>query len=61
MHAVGFVGSFQANSKKSHLQAVKIIFKYLQGTQDFGLWYLKNADLTLHAYTNADWAGSVDD
>jgi hypothetical protein len=40
---------------------VKRIFKYLQGTQDFGLWYPRNDDLTLHAYTDADWAGSVDD
>ena len=40
---------------------MKRIFKYLQGTQDFGLWYPKNADLTLHAYTDADWAGNVDD
>eukprot|EP00253_Pinus_taeda_P034945 PITA_34945 len=61
MHAVGIVGIFQANPKESHLQAVKRIFKYLQGTQDFGLWYPRDAYLTLHAYTNADWVGSVDD
>ena len=61
MHAVGIVGRFQANPKESHLQAVKRIFKYLQGTQDFGLWYPRDADLTLHSYTDADWVGSVDD
>jgi len=32
MHVVGIVGRFQANPKESHLQAVKRIFKYLQGT-----------------------------
>jgi len=61
MHAVGTVGRFQANPKETHLQAVKIIFKYLQGTQNYGLWYPRDTDLTLHAYTDADWAGSVDD
>eukprot|EP00253_Pinus_taeda_P007913 PITA_07913 len=61
MHAVGIVGRFQANPKESHLQAVKGIFKYLQGTQNFGLWYPRDTDLTLHAYTDADWVGSVDD
>eukprot|EP00253_Pinus_taeda_P001666 PITA_01666 len=61
MHAFGIVGCFQANPKESHLQAVKRIFKYLQGTQYFGLWYPKDADLTLHAYTDADWDGNVDD
>jgi len=61
MHAIRIVGRFQANLKESHLQEVKRIFKYLQGTQDFGLWYPKGIDLTLHAYTNADWDGNVDD
>jgi len=61
MHAVGIVGRFQANPKEAHLQAVKRIFKYLQGTQNYGLWYPRDIYLTFHAYTNADWAGSVDD
>eukprot|EP00253_Pinus_taeda_P014154 PITA_14154 len=51
----------QANPKETHLQAVKRIFKYLQGTQNYGLWYPRDTDLTLHAYTDVDWAGSVDD
>jgi len=59
MHAVGIVGIFQANPKESHLQEVKRIFKYLQGTQDFGLWYPKDTNLTLHEYTDADWAGKI--
>ena len=54
MHAVGIVGSFQANPKESHLEAVKITFKYLLGTQDFILCNPKNVDITLHAYIDAD-------
>eukprot|EP00253_Pinus_taeda_P016515 PITA_16515 len=61
LHAVGIVGRFQANPKETHLQAVKTIFKYLQGTQNYGLWYLRDTDLTLHAYTDVDLAGSADD
>ena len=61
MHAVGIVGGFQANPKESHLHAIKITLKYLQGNQDFGLWYPKNVDLTLHAYKDVDWARNVDD
>jgi hypothetical protein len=41
--------------------AVKRIFKYLKGTYKFGLWYSKGKDLSLIAYTNADWAGCIDD
>lgn len=49
MHVVGILGRFQENPKESRLQAVKRIFKYLKGSQDFGLWYHKDTYLTLHA------------
>eukprot|EP00253_Pinus_taeda_P031842 PITA_31842 len=61
MHAVRMVGRFQGNPKETHLQAIKRIFKYLQGTKNYRLWYPRDADLTLHAYIDADWAGSVDE
>jgi hypothetical protein len=61
MQAVGQVGRFQADPKESHLQAVKRIFRYLKGTTDLGLWYPKGHELTLIAYTDADWAGDIDD
>jgi len=60
MHAVGIVGMFQANPKETHLQVVNRIFKYLQGTQNYGLWYPRDTDLS-HAYTDVDWAESLDD
>jgi len=61
MHAVGIFGRFQANPKETHLQVVKRILKYLQGTQNYVLWYPRDTDLTPHAYTDADWAGCVDE
>ena len=33
----------------------------MKGTLDFGLWYPIVKDFTLIAYTDADWAGSMDD
>jgi hypothetical protein len=41
MQVVGQVAQFQETPKESHVLAVKMIFKYLKGTKDFGLWYLK--------------------
>ena len=38
-----------------------MILKYLKGTMEYGLWYPKEQDLTLKAFTDADWEGSVDD
>eukprot|EP00253_Pinus_taeda_P014501 PITA_14501 len=37
------------------------ILRYLKGTLDFGLRYPKSSTLTLITYTDANWAGSVDD
>jgi hypothetical protein len=61
MQAVGQVARFQAEPKKSHVLAVKRIFKYLKGTKEFGLWYPKGKYLSLIAYIDADWEGCIDD
>jgi hypothetical protein len=61
MQAVGQVARFQAAPKESHVLAVKRIFRYLKGTEEFGLWYPKGKYLSLIAYTDADWAGCIDD
>ena len=52
---------FQVAPKESHVLAVKRIFIYLKGTYKFGLSYPKGKDLSLIAYTDADWAGCIDD
>jgi hypothetical protein len=61
MQVVGQVSRFQATPKASHVLAVRRIFIYLKGTKEFGLWYPKGKDLSLIAYTDADWPGCVDD
>jgi hypothetical protein len=61
MHAVGQVARFQAAPKESHVLAVKRIFRYLKGIEEFGLWYPKGKDLSLIAYTDVDWEGCIDD
>jgi hypothetical protein len=61
MQAVGQVARFEAAPKESHGLEVKRIFRYLKGTKEFGLWYPKGKDLSLIAYTDADWAGCIDD
>ena len=36
-------------------------FQYVDGTLDYGLWYTKDSNACLASYSDADWAGSVDD
>ena len=52
---------YQATPKESHLIAVKRIIRYINGTFKYGLWYSKDSNDCLAGYSDADWAGSVDD
>ncbi|PKA48634.1 putative mitochondrial protein [Apostasia shenzhenica] len=47
---------FQSNPKKSHLVAVKRIFRYLVGTHSLGLWYPKGTTPNLIGFSDADFA-----
>jgi hypothetical protein len=61
MHAVCQVGRFQGSPKTSQLLAVKRIFRYLKGIEEYGLWYPTGNQLDLYTFTDVDWAGCVDD
>ena len=54
MQAIGMVGRFQYAPKKIPLVDVKRIFKYLKGTMTYGIWYPRNQNLQLTAYSNID-------
>ena len=59
--SVGVCAHFQAASNKSHMTAVKRIIRYVNGTSDYGIWYSKDSNDCLADYSDADWAGCVDD
>ena len=59
--SVGVCARYQAAPKESHLTAMKRIIRYINGTPDYGLWYSKDSNACLVGYSDADWAGSVDD
>lgn len=48
--------------KASTLQwvALRRVLRYLNGTVDKGLLLHRNSRLTLHAFSDADWAGDQD-
>ena len=39
----------------------KRVLKYVRGTTNLGIWYLKTGGVKLDGYANSDWVGSVDD
>ncbi|XP_042521119.1 secreted RxLR effector protein 161-like [Macadamia integrifolia] len=61
LQLVCLVARFQASPKEAHLLAVKRILRYLKGTLEYGLWYPKTNNFIVTAFSDADWAGSIDD
>ncbi|GJX47079.1 retrovirus-related pol polyprotein from transposon TNT 1-94 [Tanacetum coccineum] len=49
-----------AKPTKKHLHGVKQIFRYLKGTINMGLWYLKDSCIALTAFVDTDHAGCQD-
>ncbi|GJU26288.1 ribonuclease H-like domain-containing protein [Tanacetum coccineum] len=47
---------FQVTPKTSHLNAVKRIFRYLNGKPKLGLWYPRVSEFDLEAYSDSDYA-----
>ncbi|GJV29698.1 retrovirus-related pol polyprotein from transposon TNT 1-94 [Tanacetum coccineum] len=60
IYAVCLCARYQAKPTEKHLNAVKRIFRYLKGTINIGLWYSKDTDMSLAAYSDADHAGCQD-
>ncbi|GKD64452.1 retrovirus-related pol polyprotein from transposon TNT 1-94 [Tanacetum coccineum] len=58
--AVCMCARYQSKHTKKHLEAVKRVFWYLQGTINMGLWYPKDTAMALIAYADADHAGCQD-
>ena len=61
MFAVGVASRFMKDPKASHMKAAKMILRYVKGTKQLRLHYLKTNNFLLSCYVDNDWAGDVDD
>jgi hypothetical protein len=61
-HAMSVVSKYMANPGKQHWDAVKWIFRYLKGTTDYGINFVRQkSDLSVVGYVDVDYAGDLDD
>nr|GEV98716.1 putative reverse transcriptase domain-containing protein [Tanacetum cinerariifolium] len=58
--AEAFDQNTQAQPTEKYLTAVKRIFRYLKDTIHMGLWYPKDIDFELTAFSDSDHAGCLD-
>jgi hypothetical protein len=59
--AVNKVCQFLQAPSTAHLTAIKRILQYLKSTMSHGLQLHSSLNKVITAFTDADWAGSVDD
>ena len=60
-YAVNNLARFSSNPQEEHWTALKRLLRYLRGTQKHGILYTKHGSNTCVGYTDADWAGDVND
>jgi hypothetical protein len=58
--AVNLLSRYSSTPQAAHLQGVKQILRYVQGTKNVGLLYKRSTGLRLTGYTDADWGGNLD-
>lgn len=61
MYATYLLSRFMQSSSMLHFTTMKIIHRYIKGTIDFELMYMKHNNGELVGYSDNDWAGSPDD
>lgn len=59
--AVSRVSQYMHSPTEEHLEAVFRVLRYLKGTPGRGLYFKKNEGRNIEAYTDADWAGAIED
>ena len=59
MFATCLCAIFQSSPRESHLNAIKIFFKYLSGSLHLGLWYPRSSSFDLISYSDADFTSSL--
>lgn len=59
--AVNKLSQFVHKPTQEHWQAARRLLRYLAGTPTHGILLHKSSPMTIHAFSNADWAGDSND
>ena len=61
MFAASLFSSFMHSPSQTHYSVAKQVLRYIKGTFEYGLCFLKNESEKLQGYANSDWADNLDD
>ena len=60
-YLIGLLSQFMQTPWDIHLDCVKRVLRYVNGTMDFGILYKSATPIWLDEYTDANWASYKDD
>lgn len=60
-YSLSIVSQFMHSPSEEHMKAVIRILQYLKSSPGRGIMFTKGDNLSVKGYTDADWAGSIDD
>ncbi|KAG6391565.1 hypothetical protein SASPL_149321 [Salvia splendens] len=61
MFACSMLSRFMNSPSQIHLGVAKRVLRYIKGTTNFGIKYVKGAQVNLQGYCDSNWAGCLDD
>ena len=60
-YSISTLAKFTSNPNQQHWTALKRVLRYLKGTVNYGLMYSSKTSKECVGYSDADWAGDLDD
>ncbi|KAI4312157.1 hypothetical protein MLD38_037000 [Melastoma candidum] len=61
MFAASYLSRFMQSPSQIHLCAAKRVLRYVKGTVDFSIRFVKNKSSNLQGFCDSDWTGSIED
>jgi len=57
-YAINHLSQAMVKPTKLYWKVAKHVLRYLRGTAQFGIWYMRMEGVKLQGFTYADWVGS---
>ena len=59
-YATSVLSRFSTKPRENHWRIGMRVLKYISGTLDYGIHYLKDKAMKLIGYSDSDWGNSID-
>lgn len=61
LNAVSILSRFMHCPNETHMRVAKRVIRYIKGTWNYGVKFLRQKEMELFGFSDSDWGGSIDD